>query len=159
MTARRIVFALVVLWLGSAVVRSAPETVRITIPAAVGFAVTNVSTATAGSPASGTVAFLNLNIEDGRVLRISVKAESDFIPPGGPAIPASRVSWTTSSATNGVGSNGVLSTSSYGQVFQSSLSKKNGRVDVAWSLAAPGTAIRAGVHTMTVRWKLEAINP
>ena len=155
MRARPLVLALA-LWFGSAGVHSAPETVSITIPAAVGFAVTNVSAATAGNPASGTVLFAGLNVTGGHVLRISVKADSDFIPPSGPAIPASRVSWTTSSVINGVGSNGALSTSVYGQLFQAGNGKKNGGLNVSWSLAAPGTPIRAGVHTLTVRWKLES---
>ena len=145
--------------MASVAVNTAPDTVSVSIPVAVGFAVTNVSAATAGSPASGTVSFSSLNVAGGRVLRISVKADSDFVPPAGAAIPASRVSWTTSGASNGVGSNGVLSTSAFGQLFQSGNGKKNGSVNVAWSLAAPGASIRAGIHTLTVRWKLESINP
>jgi hypothetical protein len=137
-------------------IHSAAETVSISIPAAVGFAVTNVSNATAGSPASGTVTFSSLNTTGSHVLRISVKADSNFVPPGGTAIPASKVSWTTTGASNGTGSNGVLSTSTYGQLFQSSSGKKSGSVNVSWSLAAPGTGIRAGIHTLTVRWKLES---
>jgi hypothetical protein len=138
---------------------SAAETVKVSIPAAIGFAVTNVSVATPGSPASAAVSFSQLTVNSGRVLRISVKADSDFVPPGGAAIPASRLSWTTSSASNGSGSSGVLSTSVYGQVFQSASGKKAGGVNVSWSLAAPGTPLRAGTHTLTVRWKLESINP
>jgi len=145
-------------YLAGAVAESAPDSVSISIPAAVGFAVTNVNAATSGGPA-GTVSFAGLNVAGSHVLRISVKADSNFIPPGGTAIPASRVSWTTSSASNGAGSNGTLSTSAYGQLFQSSNGKKSGSVSVAWSLAAPGGGIRAGAHTLTVRWKLEAINP
>ena len=147
------------LWLGAGVVSSAPDSVSITIPAAVGFSVTNVSAATAGSPASGTVSFANLNVAGSRVLRISVKADTDFVPPGGTAIPAARVSWTTAGASNGIANNGVLSKSAYGQLFQSSTGKKSGGVNVSWSLAAPGHGVRAGVHTLTVRWKLESINP
>jgi len=145
------------LWVMTVPLGSFVETVKITIPAAVGFSVTNVSVATAGSPASGIVAFSQFTgTDNGQVLRVSVKADSNFVPPSGTAIPASRLSWTTSSAANGTGSNGVLSTSVYGQVFQSSPTKKAGGVSISWSLAAPGTAIRAGVHTLTVRWKLEA---
>ena len=145
------------LWVMTVPLGSFVETVRITIPASVGFSVTNVSVATAGSPASGTVSFSQFTGTDtGNVLRISVKADGNFAPPSGPAIPASKLSWTTSSPANGTGSNGVLSTSAYSQVFQSSPTKKAGGVNISWSLAAPGTAIRAGVHTLTVRWKLEA---
>ena len=138
---------------------SAADAVSISIPAAVGFAVTNVSIATAGNPASGTATFSSLNAGRGGVLRISVKADSSFVPPSGPAIPASKVSWTTSGANNGTGSGGVLSTSAYSQLFQSAAGKKAGSVNVSWSLAAPGTPLRAGTHTLTVRWKLESINP
>jgi len=143
----------------AAPLHSAPEDVKITLPAAISFAVTNVSVATAGSPASSSVQFSQLTVNNGRVLRISLKADGDFVPPGGAAIPASRVSWTTSAASNGVGSNGVLSTSAYNQLFQTSATKKNGSVSVTWTLAAPGSGIRAGMHRLTVRWKLESVVP
>jgi hypothetical protein len=154
----RSTLAVLALGLGLAPVTlySVAETVTVSIPAAVGFAVTNVGVTTAGSPASGTLSFLNLNATGSHVLRISVKADSNFVPPGGTAIPASKVSWTTSGATNGTGSNGTLSTSAYGQIYQSSSGKKAGTVNVSWSLAAPGTPLRAGVHTLVVRWKLES---
>lgn len=151
----RSVLATVVILMALTVASSA-EDVKITIPAAVGFAVTNVSIATTGSPAAGTVSFTQLNVTGSHVLRISVKADSDFVPPSGSAIPASKLSWTTSSASNGTGNNGTLSTSTYNQLFVSAATKKSGSVNVTWSLAAPGTGIRAGTHLLTVRWKLEA---
>jgi hypothetical protein len=140
-------------------VESAAETVRITIPAAVGFAVTNVGVATPGNPSATTVSFSALTLNSGRELRISVKADSNFVPPSGTAIPASKVSWTTASAVNGLGSSGTLSTSAYGQLFQTSGNKKTGAVNVTWTLAAPGVPLRAGNHVLTVRWKLESIVP
>lgn len=141
-------------WLTSWLVSA--ESVRITIPAAIGFAVTNVGVATVGSPSAATVSFASLSVLNGRVLRISIKADSNFVPPSGTAIPASNVSWTTSSSTNGTGSGGVLSTSAYGQLFQSGNNKTAGNVKVTFTLSAPGAAIRAGNHTLTVRWKLES---
>lgn len=135
------------------------DDVRITLPASIAFAVTNVTVATAGSPGTTSVAFSNLDVPNGRVLRISVKADGNFVPPGGAPIPASNVSWTVGSARNGVGSAGTLSTSTYNQLFQSAAGRRNGDVNVSWSLAAPGVAIRAGVHRLTVRWKLESITP
>ncbi len=140
-------------------VDSAPETVKITVPASVGFAVTNVGTSTNGNPATSTVSFSSLNASGSRVLQISVKADGDFVPPGGPAIPASKVSWTASAASNGTGTGGTLSTSSYGLVFKSAAGKKSGSINLNWVLAAPGTPLRAGNHMLIVRWKLEAINP
>jgi hypothetical protein len=91
-----------------------------------------------------------------RQLRISVRADGNFVPPSGAAIPASRVSWTTTGATNGTGSSGTLSTTVYRQVFRSSGNRGSGRVGVRWTLAAPGTPLRAGNHTLTVRWRLES---
>ena len=135
------------------------ESVKITVPAAVAFAVTNVSNNTTGTPNPTTVSFASLSVLSGRVLRISVKADGDFTPASGAAIPASNVSWVTSSPTNGTGTNGTLSTSAYGQLFQSQLSKNSGSIRVAWTLAAPGGGIRSGAHTLTLRWKLESVVP
>ena len=138
---------------------SAADSVRISVPAAVSFAVTNVGVATVGAPAAAPVSFASLNVGPGEVLRISLKADADFAPPSGPAIPASRVSWTTSSASNGTGSAGTLSRLAYTQVFQSRAGRRNGGVSLTWTLAAPGTPIRAGNHSVLVRWKFEAVNP
>lgn len=137
----------------------AADSVRITLPAAVSFAVTNVGNSTVGTPNPSAVSFSSLNVLATNVLRISVKADADFTPPSGTAIPASKISWTTSSATNGTGSNGTLSTSTYTQLFQSNLTKKSGSVNVTWTLGAPGTGIRAGSHVLTLRWKLESVLP
>ena len=35
----------------------------------------------------------------------------------------------------------------------------SGHVDLAWSLAALGSGIRAGNHQLTIRWKVESIAP
>jgi hypothetical protein len=53
----------------------------------------------------------------------------------------------------------VLSTSAYGQLFQSVGAKKTGGVTISWTLAAPGVPLRAGTHTLIARWKLESIVP
>jgi hypothetical protein len=44
-------------------------------------------------------------------------------------------------------------------VFQSDPARTSGHVDLAWTLAAPGSGIRAGTHQLTIRWKLESITP
>ena len=137
----------------------ATESVRITLPAAVGFAVTNVGVSTTGAPNPTTASFAMLSVSGSKVLRISVKADSNFVPPSGAAIPASNVSWATTGATNGIGTNGVLNTTAYGQVFVSAAGRKSGNVTVRWTLAAPATPLRAGLHSLTVRWKLESFAP
>jgi hypothetical protein len=138
---------------------SAAETVKITLPAAISFSVTDVGLNTGGSPSPTTISFSNGTLLPIQSLRISVIALSDFVPPSGTAIPAANVSWTTSGATHGTGANGVLSTSAYVQVYQSTILNlsQSGSVDVTWTLAAPGTPLVAGNHVLTMRWKLEAI--
>jgi hypothetical protein len=152
----RLATVVLLVLLGSSVLA---ESVKITLPASVAFAVTNVSVATTGSPNPTPVSFSVLSVTAGHALRISVKADADFTPPSGTAIPASNVSWTTSAPSNGVGSNGTLSNAAYVQLFQNTLGKNNGGVSVAWTLAAPGTPLRAGNHLLTLRWKVEAITP
>ena len=153
---RRLGAATVLLVLWPLGLTSAPETVRITLPASVTFAVTNVSANTVGAPNPTSIMFNQASLIAGHGVRISVKADSDFVPPSGTAIPASKVSWTITNAVQGVGSNGVLSTSAYGQVYQGNANKPTGSVNVSWTLAAPGTSVRAGNHTMTMRWKMES---
>jgi hypothetical protein len=55
--------------------------------------------------------------------------------------------------------NGTLSATSYTLVFQSNPSPSSGHADLEWTLAAPGGGVRAGLHQLTVRWKLESIMP
>lgn len=135
------------------------QVVIISLPSAVGFTVNNVGQVTPGSPATTRASFVVVNLAFPRVLRVSVKADGNFTPPGGPAIPASAVSWVTSNATGVVGTNGTLSTASYNTVFQMQSLVTAGGIDVAWALAGPGGGIRAGTHTVLVRWRLEAVVP
>jgi len=133
------------------------ESVKITVPVAVSFAVPNVTSSAIATPNPTTVSFSALSVTTGQTLRISVKADNDFTPPSGTAIPASNVSWVTSSPTNGTGTNGTLSKTVYGQLFQSAAKKTSGSIRVTWTLAAPGGGIRSGAHSLTLRWKLESI--
>jgi hypothetical protein len=139
---------------------AAQEMVTITVPAAVGFAVTDVSRSTSGAPGAARISFSNADLIPGKVLRVSVQAGSaGFTPPSGASIPASNVSWTNLGATGGTGWNGTLSASSYALVFQSNPLSVSGYVDLGWTLAAPGSGIRAGTHQLTIRWKVESIAP
>ena len=140
--------------------KAGAESVNVSLPASVSFFVANVSASTTGSPDPTAISFDSADLVLGNRLRISVQADAaDFTPPAGTAIPASKVSWTTSGAVGGTGSNGTLSSSSYSQVYQSNPSPSFGSVNVVWDLAAPGSGIRAGDHTLTVRWKLESVAP
>lgn len=149
-------FALV----SAAIVSAEPaaDTVTVSLPTLVLFSVTNVGVSTV-SPIPSHVSFSNANLKNNRGVFFAVKADSNFVPPSGTAIPASKVSWVTSNPTHGVGTNGTLSTSAYSDVFQADADSITGGFDMTWTLAAPGTPLRAGAHSLTLRWKLESIRP
>ena len=137
----------------------AQETVNVSVPMAVNFAVTNVTRSTSGAPSPVTISFSNSSLINGRALRISVQADAaSFTPPSGSSIPASKVAWTAA-GNGGLGMNGTLGSSSYAMVFQGNPATPSGYVDLAWTMAAPGSGIRAGVHQLTIRWKFESITP
>jgi hypothetical protein len=139
---------------------AAQQVVLISLPVSVGFAVTDVGQPTMGSPDPTTVSFTIVNLAPFHVLRVGVKADADFVPPGGAVIPASRVSWTTTNASQATGSAGTMSTAAFTEVFQTGSGVIGaGSVDVHWTLAAPGPSIRAGTHVATIRWRLESLVP
>jgi hypothetical protein len=141
----------------------AQETVTISVPLAVSFPVTDVSRSTSGAPDMTTVSFSNANLSPGKALRVSVQADAAaFAPPSGSSMPASNVSWNNLGASGGLGWNGTLGSSSFALVFQSNPLAgpgTSGHVDLSWTLAAPGSGIRAGNHQLTIRWKVESITP
>jgi hypothetical protein len=141
----------------------AQETVTISVPLAVSFPVTDVSRSTSGAPNVTTVSFSNANLSPGKALRVSVQADAAaFTPPSGSSMPASNVSWNNLGASGGLGWNGTLGSSSFALVFQSNpltAPGTSGHVDLSWTLAAPGSGIRAGNHQLTIRWKVESITP
>jgi hypothetical protein len=139
---------------------AAQETVTISVPLAVSFPVTDVSRSTSGAPNVTTVSFSNAILSLGKALRVSVQADAAaFTPPSGSSIPVANVSWDNLGANGGIGWNGILSSSSFALVFQSDPGRTSGHVDLRWTLAAPGSGIRAGSHQLTIRWKVESIMP
>lgn len=136
---------------------SAQETVDITVPSFVTFQVTDVSLTS--TDLSTTVRFANAVLEAGRVLRISVIADTTaFSGPRG-SIAASSVSWTVSNAQGGFGSNGTVSASTYTEVFRSQIDTASGGVDLRWTLGPPGTDVLASTYDLALRWKIESIAP
>ncbi len=139
---------------------TAQQVVLISLPASVGFTVTDVGQSTIGNPDPTAVSFTIVNLALFHSLRVSVKADADFVPPSGAAIPASRVSWTTTNANQATGSSGTMSTAAFTEVFETGSGVLgSGGIDVRWTLAAPGAAIRAGSHIATIRWRLESVVP
>lgn len=132
--------------------------VRVFVPPVVVFDVPDVTTETlSGAPV--TVSFDSGVLGLGQALRISVRADGDLTIPGGAAIPASSLSWTTANTVNGLGINGVLSKTVYTPVYQSTVGATSGRVDLTWRLSPPGGGIRAGTRQAALRWRFEAITP
>jgi hypothetical protein len=131
--------------------------VSITIPAGVSFLVTDVSTTTQGSPGPMRIAFAPVTLRKNDNLRISVTAASaTFSGPGTTRIPASAIAWTATTPS-GTASGGTLSSTAYSPVYVSPANPAAATVDVSWLLgpiAAPG--LRAGTHSLTVRWRVEA---
>jgi hypothetical protein len=140
----------------------AQEQVTIALPVSVNFSVFDVTSAATGTPSPTTISYSSLTLTAGHSLVISVSAAATaFAPPGGTGvqIPADKVSWHATGAANGTGSDGTVSASSFVQVFQSvaCCALNSGSVNLEWHLAAPGGGVRAGAHTLTLRWKLESI--
>jgi hypothetical protein len=156
----RIAIVGVMAWAATGDSVAAQETVTIEVPAAVSFQVTDVSVSTSSSPNPTTISVSNANLGAGKALRVSVQADTAaFTAPGGSSISVSKVSWTMVAASGGTAWNGTLSSSSYTLVFQSDPARTSGHVELAWTLTAPGSGIRAGTHQLTIRWKLESITP
>jgi len=138
---------------------SAQETVTVGLPGAVSFAVGTASSIT-GLPDPTTVTFSDATLTPGRALRVSVMADSStFTGPDGSSYPSTAVAWTVANASGGSGSGGTLTSGSYTQVFQSNALTASGGFDITWTLTPADGADYAGVHTLTLRWKLESIQP
>jgi hypothetical protein len=137
----------------------AQETVQVSIPAGVAFAVTNIASATTGAPAPTPVTFAagTWPPPNGLQLILSVRADAaSFTPPAGGAIPATRVSWTAT-AGSGTAFNNTLTSAAYRRIYRGPNNGAAGAVNVTWQLAAlTGIAsLRAGTHVLTMRWRVE----
>ena len=160
MSVRRPVLAvaLAVIWIATVPSAHAQGIVTVTTPASVSFTVPNVTVSTTGSPSAARVSFTFSLVLPIQVLRVSVRADAATFtsPATGTPIPASKLTWTTSNVTNGSGTSGTLSTS-YTTLYQANTLQTSGGADVHWVLGAPGGGIRSGSHTLTVRYRFEAI--
>ena len=70
---------------------------------------------------------------------------------------AITTSTRTASTSSGTASGGTLSSSAFTEVYRSPTNTPAGTVNVSWELAALSAVsnLRAGTHTLTVRWRLE----
>jgi hypothetical protein len=137
----------------------AQDTVSVSGPAFVTFNVVDVGSSSTGSPSSARVSFSSANLTPGHRLRISVMADSaDFSPPSsGGTIGSSLVSWTVTGSQGGTGFSGTVSHSSFTQAFESTADPGSGSVDLRFTLSSTGSGIRAGDHTLPLRWQFESV--
>jgi hypothetical protein len=131
---------------------------RVTVPSTVTFNVPNVSVSTSATAVS-SISFNQVVLVGTEGVRISVKSDGDLTKAGVTSIPASNISWIASGVTNGIGANGVLSTTTYTTVYQGTAGKKTGNVEITWTLSAPGTTVRAGTYQANLRWRFDAVTP
>jgi len=135
------------------------RTVSVTIPIGLTFIVTNVAASSSGSPSPMRITFGSVTgFRNSERFNVAVRADAaTFAGPGTTRIPASKVSWTAETSS-GKATNGTLSSTAYSQVYASSNNPSSGSIDLTWTLG-PITAagLRAGTHTLTVRWRVEAL--
>ena len=160
MNGRRAAFviALGCVLVASPVAAQGSRLVQVSLPAAVTFLVTDVSTTTTAASAPARISFLTSDVKSGDRVYISVQADtSTFAGPGTTQIPVSKVSWTATGVGGSSGFAGSLSSTAYSQVLRSSQNPKSGGADMTWQLAPViASGLRAGTHTLTVRWRIEA---
>ena len=136
------------------------EQARVSFPAAVTFAVSDVTSATPATGVSVTITNIVLGTAT-KQLKISLQADAaNFTPPvvGSPTWGAGDVTWTAGSWTNATGSSGTLSGSAYNTVATCAADAAAcSTTGLVLTLGAKPAVQRSGTHTLTVRWKVEAI--
>ena len=138
------------------------EQANVTVPAAVGWTVNNVSasTASAGQSVSATVIVLT----DGNKLRIEIAPDAaDFTPAAGGSTPTTwaseDVSWV-GTWTNGTANNAAMSNTLGTYVAVADMTAANAAslssANLVFTLAAKAAVDRAGAHTLAATWKFSS---
>jgi hypothetical protein len=139
---------------------SVSEQATVTVPANVLFNVTNIGAATNATAASVTISNIVLANATKRI-KISLQADAaSFTPPvGGAATWApGDVTWNAATWTNATGASGQLSSGAYTEVSTCAADAASCSTnDLTFTLGANSSVKRSGNHTLTVRWKVEAI--
>jgi hypothetical protein len=136
------------------------EQARISVPAAVSFAVTNVGNSTNASAASVAVDRIALATAT-KQLKISVQAAaSSFTAPvlGAVTWSAADISWNAGSWTRATGVAGTLSASAFTEIATCNPDAPDcSTTGLVFTLGAKSSVQRAGNHTLVVTWKVESI--
>jgi hypothetical protein len=136
------------------------EQSRITVPAGIGFAVTNVLVATVANPIAVNIDRIVLSSLT-RQVRLSLRANSaDFTrtSTGGGTWSASDVTWGAPAWTSATGAAGTLSSTAFNAVATCNPAASNcATTGLLFTLAPKPTVKRSGTHTLIVIWKIESI--
>jgi hypothetical protein len=135
------------------------EQARINVPAIITF---NVASVAAVTNANADITIDNIVLSSAtRTVRVSVQANAAaFTPPagGGNTWSAGDVSWAAGTWSGGAGVAGTLSNSAFNQVANSNAGVSALSVTgLQFSLAANPLVNRAGTHTLTMTWRVEAL--
>lgn len=136
------------------------EQARVTVPAGVAFAVTDVSGSTAATAASVTVSNIVLATST-KQMKVSLQGSAaSFTPPvaGATTWAAGDVTWNAATWTNATGASGTLSNAAYSTVATCTADAADcSTTGLVFTLGAKSTVKRAGNHTLVVTWKFESI--
>lgn len=135
---------------------------RVHLPAGIAFNVTDVGRAIASDSVSILLDRIVLPTSTAQV-RLSVQAAApSFTPPvaGVTTWDAADVSWNEGQWSNASGAPGALSSSTYSAIVTCHADVSLCGTDrMSFTLAAKPAVSRAGNHTLTIVWKVEAIDP
>jgi len=144
---------------GLTVTATVREQAIISVPATIGFDVTDVGAATTVS--SGAISLTQIVLNDGKKIRLSLKASAaSFTAAAGGSVTwaASDISWNTGAWTNGMGAANALDNAAYVEVMTSSSDNPASVTgSFTFTLAAKATVDRAGAHTLAATWKVESL--
>jgi hypothetical protein len=142
------------------------EQARVTVPAGISFAVTDVNVSTAQGNVGITVQNIVLATAT-KQLRISLIGNAaSFTPPvaGAATWSADDVSWTAGPGggpnawQNAIGSAGVLTSAAYTTIATCNPDASSCSIaKLTFSLAPKPSVKRSGAHTLTVTWRFESI--
>ena len=136
------------------------EQARVTVPATITFAITDVSASKAASAASVTIDNIVLATAT-KQLKLSIQASAaNFTPPivGATTWAAADITWNAATWTNATGSSGTLSSAAYTAVTTCTANAATcSTTGLIFTIAAKPTVTRSGNHTLTATWKVESI--
>ena len=132
------------------------------VPAAVPFNVTDkgIDTVASGATVTATDIVLASNTYG---LKLSIMADAaDFTPPaaGGATYAASDIVWAAGTWTHATGANGVMSSSSYGEVATCAANASDCSTNgLVFTLKANSGVKYSGAHRLSATWKVESVVP